>query len=497
MAGKNKRRSGSMFKWYFIQTTFSVLLCLTISSFAVMFFFLSFWKNDRLAALNDDALSVAQSVNLFYEENKGKTEVFDSEGYSLVYSIVTTVAQSSSTEIFLSDAEGNILICSDLESVSADNGVCPVHKYIKFSDVILNGIKNADDICYNYEGNIIGFGEENYLLGATALTFDESQVYIIVIQTESAALVPFTTEFLRILIFASIIAIIISFIFSITISFRMVRPLKKITAATKHYAGGDFSARINTTDVYKELSQLVDSVNIMADNLAVLEESRSSFVANVSHELKTPMTIISGFVDGMLDGTIPKEDTEKYLLIVSNEVKRLSRLVVAMLNMSKIQAGKLELNYSTFSARDMVINVVLGFEKYIDEKNISVLGLDSLDNVVISADETLINQIIYNLFDNAVKFTPKDGSIEFRLTEEKKQAVLTVKNTGRGISQEECGLIFDRFYKVDKSRGLDAKSFGMGLYIVKSIVELHNGTINVSSEIGEFTEFKITIPLQK
>lgn len=497
MAGKSKRRSGSMFKWYFIQTTFSVLLCLTISSFAVMFFFLSFWKNDRLAALNDDALSVAQSVNLFYEENKGNTEVFDSEGYSLVYSIVTTVAQSSSTEIFLLDAEGNILICSDLESVSADNAVCPVHKYIKFSDVILNGIKNADDICYNYEGNIIGFGEENYLLGATALTFDESQVYIIVIQTESAALVPFTTEFLRILIFASIIAIIISFIFSITISFRMVRPLKKITAATKHYAGGDFSARINTADVYKELSQLVDSVNIMADNLAVLEESRSSFVANVSHELKTPMTIISGFVDGMLDGTIPKEDTEKYLLIVSNEVKRLSRLVVAMLNMSKIQAGKLELNYSTFSARDMVINVVLGFEKYIDEKNISVLGLDSLDNVVISADETLINQIIYNLFDNAVKFTPKDGSIEFRLTEEKKQAVLTVINTGRGISQEECGLIFDRFYKVDKSRGLDAKSFGMGLYIVKSIVELHNGTISVSSEIGEFTEFKITIPLQK
>lgn len=496
MAEKVKRRSGSMFKWYFIQTTVSVLLCLTISSFSVMFFFLSFWKNDRLAALNDDALSVAQSVNLFFEENKDNVELYQNDAYSLVYSIVATVAQSSSTEIFISDEKGNILICSDADAVSSDNAVCVFHKYINFSDVILQGIKSSQDICYNYEGNIIGFGEENYLLGATAQTFGEKQIFIIVIQAESAALVPFTTEFLRILIFASIIAVVISFILSMIISFRMVKPLKKITAATRHYAGGDFSARIKTTDVYKELSQLVDSVNIMADNLSVLEESRSSFVANVSHELKTPMTIISGFVDGMLDGTIPEEENEKYLLIVSNEVKRLSRLVVAMLNMSKIQAGKLELNITTFSARDIVINTVLGFEKYIDDKNINILGLDTLSNVILSADETLINQIIYNLFDNAVKFTPDNGTIEFRLTEEKKQAVFSIKNTGKGISQEECGLIFDRFYKVDKSRGLDAKSFGMGLYIVKSIVELHGGTISVNSEVGEYTEFKIFIPIQ-
>ncbi len=499
MSGSRKRRSGSMFKWYFIQTSVSVLVCLTFASFSVLFFFLNFWINDRLTALHDDALSVAQSVYLLAEDNTSVAIGYAQEETQMIHNIINSVAMSSSSEIFVTDNEGSILICYDMNesnlNMEADNYPCSLHSFINFSEKIISGIDVAGD-SFRYEGQLAGFGDEDYLLSGIKAVVGEQTYYVIACQAESVALLPYTTEFLRILIFASIVAVFLSFILSSVIAFRMVRPLKKVTAATKLYASGDFSMRINTSEVYKELGQLVDSVNIMADNLAVLEESRSSFVANVSHELKTPMTIISGFIDGMLDGTISKEDYDKYLLIVSDEVKRLSRLVVAMLNMSKIEAGKLTLNLSTFSLGKIFFKTFLGFEKYIEEKRIEIIGLDKIENIVVSADETLINQIIYNLIDNAVKFTPEGGTITVALAEEKKEAVFSVKNTGKGISQEEIGLIFDRFYKVDKSRGLDAKSFGMGLYIVKSIVELHSGTISVSSEPDEYTEFTINLPLQ-
>ncbi len=500
MAVKRKRRSGSMFKWYFIQTSVSVLLCLTIASFAVLFFFVSFWKNDRLTALNDDALSVAQSVDLYVGE--GLSEETDNEKYlrEAYFDIITAVAKSSASEIYISDKDGRIIVCYDFmtqqDDISEEVNGCILHSYIEIPSEIIKGVDSSEDGCYNFDGIIPGISEENYLVGATSILFRGESYYVVVMQAETVALLPYTTEFLRIMIFASLIAIIMSCILAIIISFRMVRPLKKITAATKLYSQGDFSVRINTSDVYKELTQLVDSVNKMADNLAVIEESRSSFVANVSHELKTPMTIISGFIDGMLDGTISEEAFGKYLTIVSDEVKRLSRLVVAMLNMSKIEAGKLQLNVSHFSARDILIKTLLGFEKYINDKKISLEGVDSLENVFLYADETLINQIIYNLIDNAVKFTPENGTVSFSLREEKKEAVFVINNTGKGIEKEDIGLLFDRFYKVDKSRGLDSKSFGMGLYIVKSIIELHGGTIKVNSVPDIFTEFEIRLPVK-
>ncbi len=498
MSRLRKRRSGSMFKWYFIRTSISVILCLTISSFAILFFFLNFWKTDKLTALNEDALSVSQSVKLFAEKEGAEFSSDAAEVFQYMKNISSTVANSSDAYVFIVSEEGKIIVCSDVtpsENEGQEN-VCLLHSYVRFNPDLLAAISLSGKDGYNYEGLLKGFSDENYLLGATSLSIQGRHFYTLALQPESDAFLPYTTEFLRIQIFSSIVALILSFILSVIFSYRMVRPLKKITAATKHYAGGDFTARINTADVYNELTELVDSVNKMADSLAVLEESRSSFVANVSHELKTPMTVISGFVDGMLDGTISNEDSQKYLLIVSDEVRRLSRLVVAMLNMSKIEAGKLALNTSVFSLKEIFIKTIIGFEKFINDKNIDVVGLDSLENVVITADETLITQIIYNLIDNAVKFTETGGMITVSVYEEKKEAVFSVKNTGKGITKNERELVFDRFYKVDKSRGLDAKSFGMGLYIVKSIIELHKGTISLETEESEFTEFIVKLPLQ-
>ena len=181
---------------------------------------------------------------------------------------------------------------------------------------------------------------------------------------------------------------------------------------------------------------------------------------------------------------------------VSEETKRLSSLVVAMLNISKIEAGKLELSYTQVNMARLICSVMIGFEQEIEKKKLSIVGLDRLSDVTVKADETLLSQIVFNLADNAVKFTPENGRIDVALYIHDQQAVFSIKNTGKGIPLSDHDLIFDRFYKVDKSRGLDAKSFGIGLYIVKSIIDLHHGTISVSSNENEYTRFTVRLPLE-
>lgn len=230
----------------------------------------------------------------------------------------------------------------------------------------------------------------------------------------------------------------------------------------------------------------------MASALSVLESSRRSFVANVSHELKTPMTTIGGFIDGMLDGTIPPEKHGEYLQIVSNETKRLSRLVTSMLNLSKIEAGELEPKRTEFDISSLIIDCLLSFEQEIEKKNIGIAGLDTIGQVKILADRDMLYQVVYNLVDNAVKFTNENGKITVSAGEkERNQLFVSIENTGEGVSSEEIGKIFERFYKVDKSRSYDVKSAGLGLYLCKTIVELHGGQIYAESVEGQFTRFTI------
>jgi signal transduction histidine kinase len=236
----------------------------------------------------------------------------------------------------------------------------------------------------------------------------------------------------------------------------------------------------------------------MASALSVLESSRRSFVANVSHELKTPMTTIGGFIDGILDGTIPKENHDEYLLRVSEEVKRLSRLVTSMLNLSKIEAGELELKMSEFDITSLVIDSMLSFEQEIEKKSISVEGFENLNPTTVKADRDMLHQVIYNLVDNAVKFTQNEGviSISSGVTQ-KEEIFVSIRNTGEGVSTEELGKIFERFYKVDKSRSYDVKSAGLGLYLCKTIIEMHGGKIFAESVEGEYTQFTILLSNKK
>lgn len=277
---------------------------------------------------------------------------------------------------------------------------------------------------------------------------------------------------------------------------KMITPLRQMSIAAKRFAVGDFTYRVNVQS-NDELAELGTAFNDMADALDKLESSRRSFVANVSHELKTPMTSIAGFIDGILDGTIPKSKEDYYLKIVSDEVRRLSRLVVAMLNMSKIESGDFEMKPKTYNISEQIIHILLTFEQKIEKKNIEVRGLDAMQQCNVYADTDMIYQVIYNLFDNAVKFTNENGYIEVAIHEAGDFVQISIKNSGTGIDPIELSRIFERFYKVDKSRSLDSKGAGLGLYIVKMMVEMHGGRIYAKSDSDSEAEFVFSLPKGK
>ena len=232
----------------------------------------------------------------------------------------------------------------------------------------------------------------------------------------------------------------------------------------------------------------------MASSLEKSEYQRQEFVANVSHELKTPMTTIGGYVDGILDGTIPPESQRKYLALVSDEVKRLSRLVRSMLDVSRLQdQGGIPLEkMGRFDVAECLGQVLITFEQKINDKGLEVEVNFPEYPVYARGELDAITQVVYNLIDNAVKFAPQGGQLSLALQESGQKVYVSVANTGQTIPPEELPLVFDRFHKIDKSRSLNRDSWGLGLYIVKTIIGSHGEDISVTSRDGK-TQFTFTL----
>lgn len=284
------------------------------------------------------------------------------------------------------------------------------------------------------------------------------------------------------------ISIILVYIFSLKIS----RPLKQIKLAAKQIAGGEFQKRLNikTKD---EIGELAMSFNHMAMALQNLEEMRRGFIANVSHELRTPMTSIRGFVEGILDGTIPPEKQENYLTIVREETIRLSRLVTDLLDLARMEAGEMTLNYKTFDIAELIRRSIITLESFITKKHIRIEAHFESENMLAFADMDAIERVILNLIHNGVKFSHENGLIKISATNFKDRILVTVEDQGIGIRKDEMNLIWDRFYKSDQSRGKDKTGTGLGLSIIKNIINEHKQEIWVESELEMGTKFMFTI----
>jgi signal transduction histidine kinase len=275
---------------------------------------------------------------------------------------------------------------------------------------------------------------------------------------------------------------------------RIIGPLKNMSRAAKSYATGNFDIRIPVQG-NDEVAELAVAFNQMADGMQSIEEMRRSFLANVSHDLKTPMTAIAGFIDGILSGAIPPENQTEYLERIKNEVLRLSRLVRQLLDISRIQAGDRKLEISSFDICEMARQIVLSFENRIDEKKLQVEFDCDEDNILVNADKDSIHQVLYNLCDNAVKFSREGGVYKVGVNVKNKKAHVSVYNEGQGIPSDDLPFVFERFYKSDKSRGLDKTGVGLGLYISKTIIDAHRETITVDSVAGQYCVFEFTLPV--
>ena len=295
-------------------------------------------------------------------------------------------------------------------------------------------------------------------------------------------------------VLCGISVMVLAFIILYFITRRMTRPLNEMAVAARAYAKGDFSKRIMVAPD-AELGALAMTSNQMADGIGQLETMRRGFIADVSHELRTPMTTIGGFIDGILDGVIPADQQEKYLLIVSEEVKRLSRMVNSLLDVAKIQSGEITYQMVPFDVTEPLRRVALTMEERIREKKITLALQLPEEQLFVQGDQDAIYRVIYNLVDNAVKFTPEEGDIVVSVMQQANKAYISVKNTGEGIPEAEAGKIFERFYKTDKSRGSNRKGVGLGLYMVKSIVEAHGEDMYVTSQEGVFAEFTFSLKL--
>lgn len=343
------------------------------------------------------------------------------------------------------------------------------------TDTDLNGLLSEKHYSY-----LLPLQEEDAVIG---------YVVTCIPSTSTSALVQTMT---KMIILACMWVMCAAIIASYFISERIVRPIRNLSKAAKSFAAGQFDVRVEVTG-NDEIAELSIAFNNMAASLATLEDTRSSFIANVSHDLRTPMTTIAGFIDGILDGAIPPEKHSYYLQIIATEVRRLSRLVSSLLDISRIQAGERKFTMVSFDVCELARQILISFEQRIDDKKLDVSFESDADSMYVIADSDAIHQILYNICDNAVKFSREGGAYRIKLWEQDKKVYISVYNEGQGIASEDLPHIFDRFYKSDKSRGLDKTGVGLGMYIAKTIIEAHGETITVRSTQGEYCEFVFSL----
>lgn len=277
-----------------------------------------------------------------------------------------------------------------------------------------------------------------------------------------------------------IIALLISLILIYFESRHLTKPLRELNNAVLEIASGKFDKRVNIK-ANDEVSQLASSFNYMADSLTRLEEMRTSFISDISHELRTPMTSISGFVQGILDGTIPKDKEKEYLEIVLDESTRLAKLTNEMFEMTKMNSPEYKLSVKKFDVNEVIRRCIISAEQKVEAKGLELDVWFEKDVQNVLADPDAIKRVIINLLDNAIKFSYEKNTIVIRAYEKNRKIYVDTINYGEGILAEDIPHIFDRFYKSDKSRGRNKAGAGLGLSFVKNILNLHAQTITVTS----------------
>ena len=472
-----------------MKTTFSrqfamiaalLLLCLLITGVSFRFLMLGTIESQNQQTMIRYAEAVAELAEA-YDSVGDLQNNFD---FHISLSLFTKVGDA---EALLCDTDGVIRICS-CEKFSCD------HIGQTVDPVLLAEIQK-DGSWYEETSLSSIYDEPRYLAGQTLLASDGEQIGYVLVSAPMAQTKNFMLRSSTLFFYVAIAVLVVSMLAASFLSRMQVRPLGQMADAARRFGRGELGVRVEESPKNtSEINDLARAFNTMVDSLESSERRRQEFVANVSHELKTPMTTIGGYIDGMLDGTIPPEKQQHYMQIVSGEVRRLSRLVRNMLDISRLQAmGVEESRMTRFDLGELMSDVIITFEQKINGKGLNV-DVELPDRPVwVKAERDGITQVVYNLLDNAIKFCPQGGKLGLFLALEGGKAKVTVQNSGPTIDPNELPLLFDRFHKADKSRSADREGWGLGLYIAKTIVGAYGGDIWATSENG-ITNFIFTLP---
>lgn len=401
---------------------------------------------------------------------------------------LSSLSAATGRHIFLTTTDGFIFSCSDRQPRCEHLGKT-------VSAEIMAQLHEQGKLLYS--GNLGGMYDDPRFVVAEPFHYGNAVLgYAFVSHVSSHAL--YTWQAVLPLFWSiSIVVLLLSLSLSYFFSWHLAQPLKNMADAARSFGHGNFSVRVDDTGRNDELGELTEAFNNMASSLEKSEERRREFIANVSHELKTPMTTISGFVDGILDGTIPPEQERHYLETISAETKRLARLVRSMLELSRLQAEDRSILLSkSFDAAEMMRLTLINFADKITARHLDVDFRVPEEAVEVQGDVDAITQVSYNLLDNAVKFAREGTTLTLSLWKDSSKAYISVRSCGDTIPASEIPLLFDRFHKSDRSRSKDRDGVGLGLYIVKTILNNHGEDIAVTSREG-VTDFVFTLTLKK
>ena len=470
----------SSFSRSFVTAATILLLALTILGASFQIQVNEYMEDTTISGLQKDAEIIANLAAAYSADDS-----LSSQEFLLNLDIASQVTDA---DVIICDNDGYIILCSDALTGCQHQGLQMNRDYMR--KVIASGGDTAT-------GVIRGLYSDQRYVVASPIQGDADSNGIVIVSSPTASTSQIMNRISNIFLTASVFVVLIAVLAVTAFARRESRPLKDLAKTATAFGHGNLEARVKIEeDCSEEMEVLALAFNNMAVSLQKSEYQRQEFVANVSHELKTPMTTISGYIDGILDGTIPEERRDHYLHIVSDETKRLSRLVRSMLDISQLQKeeGIPEEKKMHFDLEECAGQVLITFEKKINDKRINV-DVDFPEHPVYTmANRDYITQVVYNLIDNAVKFCPEGGTLGLKIREGGSKAYVSVSNDGDTIPPEELPLVFDRFHKLDKSRSQNRDGWGLGLYIVKTIVCSHGENISVSSKDGK-TEFTFTMPL--
>jgi signal transduction histidine kinase len=465
----------------FTTTAATVLL-----SFIVLGGLFSAWSYRVILGERREAMSSAAKETLRYVSAQSRYRQTDISGFEIRMAL-SMISRASGFDIIIADTDGIVVSCSDDEPICPHLGK-PVQSGAIESLLAGNGFTGAafSDV----------YGEERYAVGAVITDRDTSGPYalgFLFVSAGTGRLSDTWRQFLSVFTLLAIAVLCVAFIFSLLTTKHQAEPINEMARAASKFAKGDFTARVSDTGRDDEIGELSHAFNAMADAMERSETRRRELVANVSHELKTPMTVIAGFADGILDGTIPPESEAKYLTVISSETRRLSRLVRSLLDVSRLNTPEgAEKTGAPFDIAELIRVTLVGILPKLEAKGMEAVPELPEEPVLVQGDKDSITQVVYNLIDNAVKFANAGSALKLSLWKQGERAFVSVEDEGETIPESDMPLIFDRFHKADRSRGVDREGVGLGLYIVKTILDRHNEDIYVTSRNG-VTKFTFTM----